>query len=316
MVNFRFHLVSLIAVFLALGLGILTGSAVVNQATVQTIRREIRDVRAEVNSLRSTNGQLKDDLNRANAFLADSAAYAVDGRLIDVPVAVLAERGVSGDDVNDTIALVRAAGAVAPAIVWLESKWTLGNDSDVQSLRNATDLDGGANSVRQRALDELALRLTSPPVGAVPGEAPVPDLLKRLSDAGFISIDPGNADMTTFPPTPARALLVTGTQSDFAGTDMTVDTAQALVNANAPTVVGEVYVQQDGGDAPKRGDAVAKVRAKDTLAAVVSTVDDLELVQGRVAAVLALQQLGAGTVGHYGYGDGASSSLPPSQPNS
>ena len=82
MVNFRFHLVSLIAVFLALGLGILTGSAVVNQATVQTIRREIKDVRAEVNNLRSTNGQLKDDLNRSNAFLADSAAYAVDGRLI------------------------------------------------------------------------------------------------------------------------------------------------------------------------------------------------------------------------------------------
>ena len=72
MVNFRFHLVSLIAVFLALGLGILIGSTVVNQATVQTIRREIRDVRAEVNSLRSANGQLKDDLNRSNAFLADS----------------------------------------------------------------------------------------------------------------------------------------------------------------------------------------------------------------------------------------------------
>ena len=231
MVNFRFHLVSLIAVFLALGLGILTGSAVVNQATVQTIRREIRDVRAEVNSLRSTNGQLKDDLNRTNASLADSAAYAVDGRLIDVPVAVLAERGVSGDDVNDTITLVRAAGAVAPAVVWLESKWKLGSDGDVQALRDATNLLGSANTVRQRALDALALRLTSPPVAPVPGEPPVPDLLKRLSDAGFISIDPGNADMATFPPTPARALLVTGTKSDFAGTDVTADTAQALVTA-------------------------------------------------------------------------------------
>ena len=316
MVNFRFHLVSLIAVFLALGLGILTGSAVVNQATVQTIRREIKDVRAEVNNLRSVNGQLKDDLNRSNAFLADSAAYAVEGRLLAVPVAVLAERGVSGGTVNDTIGLVRAAGAVAPAIVWLESKWKLENDRDVQALRDATDLLGGANSVRQRALDALALRLTSPPVAPVPGEPPRPDLLQRLSDAGFISIDPGNADMTTFPPTPARALLITGTQSDFAGTDLTVETAQALVNANAPTVAGEVYVQQDGSDAPKRGDAVAKVRTKDTLASVVSTVDDLELVQGRVAAVLALQDLGAGTVGHYGYGDGASSSLPPSQQNS
>ena len=165
-------------------------------------------------------------------------------------------------------------------------------------------------------LDALALRLTSPPVAPVPGEPPARTSCSGSRDAGFISIDPGNADMTTFPPTPARALLVTGTKSDFAGTDLTVETAQALVTANAPTVVGEVYVQQDGSDAPKRGDAVATVRTKDTLASVVSTVDDLELVQGRVAAVLALQQLGAGTVGHYGYGDGASSSLPPSQQNS
>ena len=100
MVNFRFHLVSLIAVFLALGLGILTGSAVVNQATVQGIRREIRDVRAEVNDLRDANGALTDELGRTSEFVAESAAFAVDGRLTGVPVAIVAERGVSEDAVE------------------------------------------------------------------------------------------------------------------------------------------------------------------------------------------------------------------------
>ena len=153
MVNFRFHLVSLIAVFLALGLGILTGSAVVNQATVQGIRREIRDVRAEVNDLRDANGALTDELGRTSEFVAESAAFAVDGRLTGVPVAIVAERGVSEDAVDDTANLVRTAGADAPAVVWLEERWKLESEEDAQALRDATDLLGGANSVRTRALE-------------------------------------------------------------------------------------------------------------------------------------------------------------------
>jgi hypothetical protein len=43
----------------------------------------------------------------------------------------------------------------------------------------------------------------------------------------------------------------------------------------------------------------------------VSTIDDLELVQGRVAATLALEVISNGAIGHYGYGPDASSPLPP-----
>jgi Copper transport outer membrane protein, MctB len=53
------------------------------------------------------------------------------------------------------------------------------------------------------------------------------------------------------------------------------------------------------------------VRTDDDLATRVTTVDDLDLVAGRVATVLSLQDLVAGVVGHYGYGDGATSPLPP-----
>jgi hypothetical protein len=41
-------------------------------------------------------------------------------------------------------------------------------------------------------------------------------------------------------------------------------------------------------------------------------VDDLDLVQGQIAAVLSLSLMGSpGNVGHYGYGTGASAPLPP-----
>jgi hypothetical protein len=309
MVNFRFHLVSLIAVFLALGLGILTGSAVVNQATVKAIKREISDVRGEVNDLRNANGDLQNTVDRSNAFMTDAAAYTVDGRLIGVPVVVMAERGVDEDAVNETVALVRAAGGDAPAVVWLESKWKLESDEDLQSLQTAAELLGGANSVRERALDELTARLADPPAFADLTGAP--DLLQRLSDAGFISIEGDNVDLTTYPRGPSRALIVTGTDSTFAGSEFTVELARAAGAAPMPTVVGEVFVQQTGENAPDRGDAVAGIRNDDELASVLTTIDDLDLVQGRVATVLALQDLGVGTIGHYGYGNGATSSLPP-----
>ncbi len=64
MVNFRFHIVSLIAVFLALGLGILMGSTVVKGAIVDRLDREIDQVRKESDNLRNANRQTNDDLDR------------------------------------------------------------------------------------------------------------------------------------------------------------------------------------------------------------------------------------------------------------
>ena len=69
MINFRFHLVSLIAVFLAVGLGILVGSTVVDQVIVDRLDHEIRSVSHESNQLKSDNSQLKDEVSKLNDFL-------------------------------------------------------------------------------------------------------------------------------------------------------------------------------------------------------------------------------------------------------
>ena len=86
MVNFRFHLVSLIAVFLALGLGILDG---VDRrepgAIVDRLDREIDQVRKESTACATRIGQTNNDLDRSNGVVEDSAAFAVDGRLTGVP---------------------------------------------------------------------------------------------------------------------------------------------------------------------------------------------------------------------------------------
>ncbi|MGQ0824791.1 MAG: copper transporter [Actinomycetota bacterium] len=314
MVNFRFHLISLIAVFLALGLGILMGSTVVDEAIVDGLRTEINDVEDESNLRKVENDRLKDELALADDYIGENAEYAVESRLNAIPVAVLAERGVDDDLVDDTLALVRAAGAEAPAVFWLEDDWGLGESDQLTALKEATGAIGTAASARRQALDALAERLAEAPPPPVPGEVPPDDLLAQLAAAGFVEVDGDEVDLAQFPSRTARAIIVTGTDSDLLGSDLALDLTRALFDADVPVATAEVFVDRDRQDAPDRGHSVSPIRGDDELAATVSTVDDLELVQGRVALVIALEHLVRGEVGHYGYGSGAIRSFPSREP--
>jgi hypothetical protein len=59
-----------------------------------------------------------------------------------------------------------------------------------------------------------------------------------------------------------------------------------------------------------RGTWIAPIRNDDQLKTQVSTIDDVDLVQGRVASALALAVLARGVVGAYGIGAGAASTVP------
>ncbi len=341
MINFRFHLVSLIAVFLALGLGILVGSTVIDQGIVNRLDSEINGVRKENRAREATSKQLSQQNSRLQQFIDQSAPFVGDGRLDGHSVAVLAERGVSGDAVKHAEQALLSAGAEVPAVIWLDDPWRLDSDTRVQDLETALGLAGSVSTVRDTALNLLAHRLakapmpnpastttTTPrPTSSLADEsstsaprrtttttgpvAPRIDALTALEKAGFLSTTDGNASgFATFPAHAVEVLVVTGDDSDFAGGDLTPALARAAVGAGLPTVVAAVY--DGGGDhPPERGAALAPVLDDQNLSGTVSTVDDLDLVQGQVAAVLALPITGSGDVGHYGYGTGASTPLPP-----
>jgi len=95
------------------------------------------------------------------------------------------------------------------------------------------------------------------------------------------------------------------------GSSTLVAFVRALLAENAPSVVAEAY-DDHGGTAPipLRGAAIAPVRGDSALSKDVSTIDDAEVTQGQVAIAIALEAIVGGTVGHYGYGQGASGPLP------
>jgi Copper transport outer membrane protein, MctB len=309
MINFRFHLVSLIAVFLAMGLGILVGSTVVDQVIVDRLDREISSVSHESNQLKDENRALKDQVSQLNDFLRKSSAYAAEQRLTDVPVAIVAEKGIDATAVSNVLAEVRAAGADVPGVLWLDPKWRLDTPKDLRQLQTATRVTGNAAASRQAALRALAARL-SVPAGDTPRRR---DVIEPLRSAGFLDFTDGKrGPLAAFPAHSARVLVLTGTDSQLSATDTMVDLVQSLVDTDAPTVLGEVYdANGTGPTAPKRGAALEPVRGDPPLAKLVTTLDDAELAQGALTAVISLDQIADGTIGHYGYGEGASETIPP-----
>jgi hypothetical protein len=82
--------------------------------------------------------------------------------------------------------------------------------------------------------------------------------------------------------------------------DLVPAVAAGALEASAAVAVGEAFVASDQG--PDRAAWIDAIANADTLRDKVSTVDDLELIEGRVGTTLALSELGLGTVGNYGIG--------------
>ena len=156
MINFRFHLVSLVAVFLALGLGILVGSTVIDQGIVNRLDSEINTVRKENSQREATSKQLQKQNSQLQQFVDQVAPYAGDGRLDGQSVALVAERGVSAGAVKQAEQALQQAGADVPAVLWLNDPWQLDSDARVQALGSALGLQGTASRVRDAALGLLA----------------------------------------------------------------------------------------------------------------------------------------------------------------
>src|SRR5918994_1916355 len=275
MINFRFHIVSLIAVFLALAVGIVFGATVVNNVIVDRLNDRIDTVVDNANRRKAESDELRSEVGRLQGYIDGTKDFAVAGRLEGVPLVTIATRGVDSDAVKQTVELAQRAGARAPGIIWLEEKMTLSEDGALRELGELLGRTGQSVKVtRDDAWNALA---------------------SRVASGGGAAAD-------------ARVLLIDGTNGQVPGNEVLAPLSNALTGNRLRLVVGEVFDGQDGG--AQRGAMLNPIRSSDALKQTVSTVDDLDLVEGHVAAVLALADLNRNVVGQYGYGTGATTSTP------
>jgi hypothetical protein len=299
MINFRFHVVSLIAIFLALALGVVIGAGVIERGLVDTLNSRLDRVERESDQIKSDNNKLEDRNSQLSNAIADMQPFAVSGRLVGDDFGVVAVRGVNGDSVNDLVTAAQQADATVTGKLWLEDKWKLDSADDVKTLQEALGSSTkNKATLRTEAWRQLADRLSAPIAGGDPSS----DLLVVLQQAGFLGFDSIGGDaITDFPGRGAGVALVVGDEGSLAPDTVALPVATALHAADVPTVVANVWVETTDG--PARADAVQPIRDND-LARTVSTVDDLDQPEGPTTVVLAMSDLflTPPTVGHYGYG--------------
>ena len=110
MINFRFHVVSLIAIFLALALGVVIGAGVIDRGVVNTLNDRLDSVEAKSDRIKGENDALTDENSKLSGAIEDLEPFAVDGRLVGETTALLAVRGIDEGKVTDTATAAQTAG--------------------------------------------------------------------------------------------------------------------------------------------------------------------------------------------------------------
>ena len=85
MISLRFHIVSIIAVFLAIAIGIVVGATFVDRATVDLLQNRIDTVEENLDARRAEIADLESQIDQDGGYIAASADFAVTDRLSDVP---------------------------------------------------------------------------------------------------------------------------------------------------------------------------------------------------------------------------------------
>ena len=346
MINFRYHLVSLTAVFLALGVGLLLGTTFLDDALENQLRSDLEELEHDLDRAGDRNTELRQQLDafeeEAGGLDEQLGARLFDGQLLGQPVLVVAPRGIDEGLVERVTTALDQADADVMGTWWLTDRLLLDDDDEVAQLAEALDLTtDDAGRLRNNLATQLAdvlygaidLPATSDAAGsgaavgtgqARPAAPAEPELLARLREAEFIDYDvpDGEGDVVRLPASGLRIVVVSGPDASVplgdalmpVLSDLTSDDQPAPVVAVEPSRVPDEQV--DGDDPPER--LVDVIRDDGDLSQYVSTVDDLDRVSGRVATVLARvdAQPGAPRIGHYGTEDGTELLPPVEDPES
>ncbi|NMA77769.1 MAG: copper transporter [Actinomycetales bacterium] len=125
MIDFRYHLVSLISVFLALAVGIVLGAGPLRENLGDQLAGQVEQLRTEQEQLRSEKEELSAKNDQMATFIAELGPELVSGTLESRDVAVLTDDASTRPGIERISELLEQAGADTPArIDLLPALWS------------------------------------------------------------------------------------------------------------------------------------------------------------------------------------------------
>lgn len=299
--SLRAHVASLVAVFLALAIGVLVGGEVLHATVVHDLRTQAGVAHDDAADARRTAEADRAARSRAESFSAAAGPRLLAGVLPGATVLLVSIPGTAADDRNRLAAGLRTAGASLVGDVRLGPVATDPDASalltDVASRLRPATVTVHTEPGQQLADVVAAASTTGGATGGTSGDGArlVPTLRgARLLEPGS-RVD-ARADLVV--------LLVPGGVARGSQIALLLDLARSC-SARAAAVI----VAGPAGSAAAGG-VLAALR-RDPLQTSVSSADGIDTAEGPTVATLALAERRGGRAGHYGTGPGATAVLPP-----
>ena len=304
MISYRFHLVSLVAVFMALGVGVLTGTTVINRGVVAQLESRTDDLSGDLATIREEFDQLQAEADVWAVFGEEASASVLSGRLADREVVLVTQDGTSEENVAGVRRALETAGARVIASLAVSGRMAAANDGDREALATILGLDPADDpeTLAAQAAALVAARLAGGPNGS--------DTLERLltedflvvqgaglTDSGLRGLGGPNQAVVAVAGGPAASAL----QPESFLVPLVTD----LALAGMPVVAGEA-----SGLGEAEPPFVTVLRGQAELSSLLATQDNVDQLPGQVGIALALEAVLRGEAGHYGVKDGASRPLP------
>ncbi len=340
MINLRFHIVSITAVFLALAIGIFMGTSLLKRATVDSLKATQHSLELKIDQSDRQNDGLSDALNtsdaQAKSFSTSALGSLLGGQLRD-PVLLVAARGIDEDTVSAVRNVLTDAGSANLGTIWLDSNTSFDSSSLRQAVADALGTTvANAATTRKRFVDAFggALKAATVRVPSSNDEATTTTVASSIGDpnqvinalakAGALSWDaPAQGEPVKLPADDLRVVVLSGENSAVSANDVLYPLLRATVGgAPGSTIAGEIMSPRSSvaevqrtvaGTSPARGAFVDPIR-KDPLHNSVATIDDLDSPYGRLALVMVLAATPGSAVGSYGIGSGSSAQYPSGTP--
>jgi len=319
-INFRYHVVSLTAVFLALAIGLVVGTAALNGPLSDALKNRVDSLTKQTQAYRDQINQLETETGKQEQFTQEAAPIMLAGKLTGRRV-LLVSMPQARPQVSKALDMLHLAGAMVTGQVEIQDKFfdpaskasLLDTANIAAQPTGLTGVPANSNGVETSSFLLASVLVTRHPAVSLSTDA-AKTVLTAFKEDNFIV---PTGDFTAA--ADAVVLLVGDPYNDSdAGLKNTNVVTMVDQFAN-PTATGAgaapspVVVAASGAAGP--GNVISAVRGDPTLSKSIASVDNVTTPDGQVAVPLALAEyLTTTKPGHYGVAAGASAMLPKQKP--
>jgi hypothetical protein len=306
-ISFRYHVVTIVAVFLALGIGVVVGTTAVKPAVINELENRTNEAITAANRLREDVAGQNRELQAWDAFAQAARPLLIRGRLTDRTFVLVATQDGDPSELDVVRRALADAGAEVQAVLVVTAKMGLADPSSRPALAEVLGLPASLppNDLSQQAGARLGSRLADgPPLD------PETDLLRLLVGTKFVQVTPRSA-IETVGGIDQAVVVLSGGRTALIPTpgDFYMPLVTSLVQRSHPVAAVETEDDVNG--------FVTLVRRDGTLGTRVLTVDNVDSMPGEMALVLGLEGLlgpGLGSCVDFGVKGGTCGLLPQPTP--